>query len=424
MKAVILAGGFGKRLESVNKNIPKPMTLICNKPVLEYQIDALKKEGIRDFIFIVGHLSEKIEEYFKDGSNFDISISYYREKEPLGTAGALFNLNLTEDFLLCNGDLIFDFNLKKMAQFHREHNALATLYTHPNNHPYDSTLICADENGCIRDFLSGSEKPNSYQNLCNAGIQIISPDLLNMYSIKGAANLDRDIIMPAVKTGRIYSYRSAEYVRDMGTPERLKLVENDIITGIVQSKHSSVLQKAVFLDRDGTVNKYKGFITKPGEIELIDGAGEAVASLNSLGYLVIIITNQPVIARGDCSLQELKEIHNRMEVLLGQKGAYVDAIYFCPHHPESGFENEIKELKIQCDCRKPSPGLLLKAQKDFNIDMSKSFMVGDSLCDVEAGKNAGCTPVLLTDRENDVNKEADIFKSLLDFSAYLKELYQ
>ena len=421
MKAVILAGGFGNRLKSVNKDIPKPMTLVCGVPVLEHQIQTLKKEGISEFILVVGYLAEKIEEYFADGSRFGVSISYFREKEPLGTAGALLKMNFTDDFLLCNGDLIFDFSVKKMEAFHRKNKALATLFTHPNNHPYDSTVVVADEKGCVRNFIVGCNKPESYQNLCNAGVQIISPELLSMYKIDGKANLDKDIIMPAIETGRVYSYKSVEYVHDMGTPERLKSVEMDIKCGIVANKHSDRLQKAIFLDRDGTINKLKGFITKPCDIELIDKITDAINAFHYLGYLVIVITNQPVIARGECTSETLNEIHNRLEILLGEKGAYVDGIYYCPHHPDKGFDGEVEELKIRCECRKPAPGLLFKAQKDFNIDMSESYMVGDSVIDIQAGENAGCIPVMLN-----CESVSDIpgclkFSSAYEFSAYLSE---
>lgn len=421
MRAVILAGGLGTRLESVNKDMPKPMTLICGKPVLEHQILALKKEGINEFVFVVGYLHEKIEEYFADGRRFGVSISYFCEDKPLGTAGALFKIDMTDDFLLLNGDLIFDFSVKKMQKFHRKNKALATLFTHPNNHPYDSAVVVADEKGCVRGFITDRNKPDSYQNLCNAGVQIISPELLKMYSIDGEANLDRDIIMPAVKTGRIYSYKSAEYVHDMGTLDRLKSVEKDIDLCVVQNKHSENLQKAVFLDRDGTINKLKGFISKPCEIELLDRVADAINTFHELGYLVIIVTNQPVIARGECSAQTMKEIHNRLETLLGEKGAYVDGIYYCPHHPDKGFEGEVEELKIQCDCRKPAPGLVFQAQKDFNIDLSKSYMVGDSIRDIQAAENAGCIPAMINESKGNFEcMKCLSFESAFDFSVYLR----
>ncbi len=416
MKAVILAGGFGTRMGNICENIPKPMTLICGKPVLEHQVEALKKEGVFQFVFVVHHMAEKITEYFGDGSRFGVEISYFFEDEPLGTAGALFKLDLKEDFLLCNGDLIFDFCLEDMIDFHRRSNALATLFTHPNSHPHDSTLIRTDERGKITELIPPKDIEINTQNLCNAGIQLISPQLLALYKIDGKANFDKDIIMPAISTQRIYSYKSAEYVHDMGTPERLKQVEKDITLGIVKNKHRRHIQKAVFLDRDGTINVHNGFITHPEQIELIEGVPEAIKTFNRLGFLVIIITNQPVIARGECTVQGLYEIHNRLEMLLGKEGAFVDAIYYCPHHTDKGFEGEIPELKIQCECRKPAPKMILDATADFNIDLTESFMVGDSEVDIKCAENAGCKPVFLGDEKREGTLT---FKSLYEFSEYL-----
>lgn len=401
MKAVILAGGLGTRMGNYCSEKPKPLLEIAGKPVLLHQIETLKKEGISEFILVVGYLGDKIKTYFKDGSSFGVNISYFYEKEPLGTAGALFELNLKEDFLLCNGDLIFNFCLKSMTEFHRKKNAIATLFTHPNSHPYDSTLVCTDNENRVTDIVKSDGTIRNAPNLCNAGVQIISPKLLEMYEKGGRKNLDRDIILPALKTGRIFSYKSFEYVKDMGTPERLVSVEKDINNNIVADAHRSKKKKAIFLDRDGTVNVHKGYITNPDDIELLPDAAMAIRGFREKGYLVIIVTNQPVIARGDCDENRLREIHNRLEALLGKEGAYVDAIYYCPHHPDSGFENEVAELKIDCDCRKPAPGLLLRARDDFNIDMTESFMVGDSLRDVEAGRNADCISVLLADKAKD-----------------------
>ena len=112
------------------------------------------------------------------------------------------------------------------------------------------------------------------------------------------------------------------------------------------------------------------------------------------------MTNQPVIARGEVTFDELKNIHNKMETLLGNDGAYLDGIYYCPHHPHKGYEGEIPELKIDCDCRKPKPGMLLQASKDFNIDLNESWMIGDSDNDILAGENAGCKTARVTDEES------------------------
>ena len=157
-------------------------------------------------------------------------------------------------------------------------------------------------------------------------------------------------------------------------------------------------QKAVFLDRDGTINKYVGFLTKPEDFELVPGVAEAIRMINNSGFLTIVVSNQPVIARGDCSFEELQIIHNKMETLLGNEGAFVDAIYYCPHHPDKGFEGERPDYKFECSCRKPMPGLLLQAAKDWNIDLSQSYMIGDSERDVKAGEAAKCKKSLIITR--------------------------
>ena len=212
----------------------------------------------------------------------------------------------------------------------------------------------------------------------------------------------------------MYCYDSPEYVKDMGTPDRYYSVCNDYRNGVVTEKNLHSKQKAVFIDRDGTINRYVGFLKDIDEFELIDGVAEAIKKINESGYLAIVITNQPVIARGEVSITELNMIHNKMETLLGNKGAYIDAIYYCPHHPDKGFEGERIEYKIECDCRKPKPGMLLRAAKDYNIDLEKSWMIGDGINDVKAGKAAGCRTALIDDDNNSLNNDL-IVKSLLEF---------
>lgn len=185
------------------------------------------------------------------------------------------------------------------------------------------------------------------------------------------------------------------------------------------AKNLSNKQKAVFLDQDGTINKYVGFLRNINDFELIDGVAEAIKNINASGYLAIVVTNQPVIARGEVAFQELEEIHNKMETELGLQGAYLDAIYYCPHHPHKGYEGEIPELKIECDCRKPKPGMLLKAAGDYNIDLSQSYMIGDGENDIKAGLAAGCKTVLIngegTDAKNEDFGQVDTLSSVLEF---------
>jgi D-glycero-D-manno-heptose 1,7-bisphosphate phosphatase len=208
----------------------------------------------------------------------------------------------------------------------------------------------------------------------------------------------------------MFCYDSPEYVKDMGTPERFHQVEADYKAGIVQAKNLHHKQRAIFLDRDGTINKFVGFLRNIDDFELIGGAAEAIKRINQSGYLAIVVTNQPVIARGEVTWEQLNEIHRKMATLLGREGAYLDGIYICPHHPDKGFPGERPEYKIDCDCRKPKPGLLLQAAKDWNIDLSKSYMIGDSERDVEAGRNAKVKESLEIER----NKDNSLLEALRD----------
>ena len=403
MKTVIMAGGRGTRISSVAPDIPKPMIRIDDRPVLQYIIESIRDQGFTDFIITVSYLGNIIEEYFGDGSKFGVN-SYFHEESPLGNAGALFYLKdqLTEDFLLLNGDAVFDINLKRFIDFHKANGGTATIFTHPNSHPYDSGLIICDSNNRVIEWLAKEdERPEYYKNRVNAGIHVLSPKALETIEIADKdhkVDLDRNILKPLCKKGELFCYDSPEYVKDMGTPERLTAVLNDVREGKVSARNLNNKQKAIFLDRDGTINRYVGFLTDINDFELLPGAAEAIKKINDSGYLAIVVTNQPVIARGEVTVNELNEIHCKMDTLLGQEGAYIDALYYCPHHPDSGFEGEIKELKIKCECRKPNPGMLKAAAADYNIDLGRSWMVGDGKNDVLAGQNAGVRPILISEK--------------------------
>lgn len=425
MKTVISAGGKGTRISSIASDIPKPMIPIDGVPVLEREIMSLRDQGFDDIIITVSHLGNIIMNYFGDGSKvssvtgepFGVKIEYFYEETPLGTAGALFKLKdkLTEDFLLLNADAVFDVDFNRFVRFHKEHGGLVTLFTHPNSHPYDSALIITNSDGSVNQWLTKEdERPDYYKNRVNAGLHVISPKVLDIEVDTPKIDLDRQILKPLVQSGKVFVYDSPEYVKDMGTPERYYLVQQNFRDGVVSAKNLKNKQKAIFLDRDGTINKYVGFLKNDKDFELIPGVSSAVKSFNDNGYLVIVITNQPVIARGEVTIEELNNIHNKMETLLGKDGAYVDAIYYCPHHPHKGYEGEITELKIECECRKPKPGLILKAAKDFNIDIASSWMIGDSENDILAGKNAGCKTALISSELKNYGQDKTV-KSLNDF---------
>lgn len=414
MLVIIMAGGKGTRISTIRYDIPKPMIPLNGKPVLQYQLEFFKKNGYKDFIIVTGYMGDKIQDYFKDGENLGINIRYFHETIPLGTAGALKYLQsfLKDDFLLVNGDIIFDINLENFIRFHKKKEALVSIITHPNSHPYDSSLILKNKEDCVIKWLVKEDNRDYiYGNRVNAGIHLLSHNIIKFINDieKDNIDLDRDILKKIVDIGGLYAYDTPEYIHDMGTPDRYTQVCEDLRNGLPKKKNLINRQKAIFLDRDGTINKYKGFINKADDIELLDGVSNAIKKINSSEYLVIVITNQPVVARGECSEEELDYIHDKLKYILGLDGAYLDDIFYCPHHPDIGFDGEIKELKIKCTCRKPNNGLLLEASKKYNIDLKNSYMIGDSDIDIIAGEKSGCKCFLLS---SDLKVNFNVMSSL------------
>ena len=286
-----MAGGKGTRIASIASDIPKPMIKLCGKPILEHQIECLKRNGLTDITLVIGHLGHFIREYFEDGSKFGVKISYYEETEPLGTAGALYKIegliDSNEDFLLLCGDTIFDVDFSRLIEFHKAHDADATLVAHPNGHPYDSSLLVTEilppakegdmpqDTHRVTKWLNKEDERLWYKNRVNAGIEMINPRLLlkaKSHLAKEKIDLDRDILKPAVASefgpSKVFAYDTPEYIKDMGTPDRYYATEADIKSGLVSQRNLSHKQKAIFLDRDGTINRMEGFLTRLEMMEL------------------------------------------------------------------------------------------------------------------------------------------------------------
>jgi NDP-sugar pyrophosphorylase family protein len=264
-----MAGGKGTRVYSITSDIPKPMIPICGKPILEHQINCLKKNGLTEIILVVGHLGEHIKKYFGNGKRFGCNITYYTETEPLGTAGALFKLeSISDDFILLNGDIIFDIDFSRMINFHVKKKAQVTLAVHPNNHPFDSAVIFSNGNNQVTRWLNKEDERTYYKNQVNAGIHIMSADFLkNCPQSKEKVDLDRDMLKPSISGGKIFAYSTPEYIKDMGTPERYAQATSDIENVIVRQRNLINRQKCVFLDRDGTINVFNDIIKKPQDFK-------------------------------------------------------------------------------------------------------------------------------------------------------------
>lgn len=392
LKAVIIAGGMGTRLGNLTREVPKPMIKINDKPILEYQIDLLQRYGITEVILVVNHLYKVIEDYFGDGQGFGVKLHYFVEPFPMGTVGGVKELEdiLTEDFLVLYGDVMMDVDITRLIAFHHQKGGTATLVLHPNDHPYDSDLVDLDKEDRINKFFSKPHPEGVHlPNMVNAGMYVFSPKIFSFITKGQKADFGKDIFPAICEKTPVFGYNTPEYLKDMGTLDRLEQVTKDVISGKVKRLNLSNKRKAVFLDRDGVINIHNDHIYTPDMLEIYDFVPEAVKKINQSEYMSVVVTNQPVVARNMVSEEGLKLIHNKMETILGQHHAKLDTIYYCPHHPDKGFKGENQALKIDCDCRKPKPGMLLSAAERFNIDLKNSFIIGDSERDIVAGKSAG-----------------------------------
>jgi D,D-heptose 1,7-bisphosphate phosphatase len=398
VRAVILAGGRGTRLAARFGDLPKPLVPVAGRPVLEHQIASLRAGGIRDVTLVVGHLADRIVGHFGDGAGHGVRITYHREERPLGTAGALGLLrgDLDERTVVLYGDVVLDMDFAELLAFHGGHGGAVTVVAHPNDHPYDSDILVLDGEDRVTGLLPKNEPRTTwYANRVNAGVFVLGPRALARLTPGAPADLERDVVVPAVGHGQVHAYRTAEYLKDMGTPDRHAQVEAAARAGLLGARHRGRPQRAVFFDRDGTLNQHTGLLHDIDDLRLIDGAAQAVAAVNHAGWLAVVVTNQPVVARGLCSTAELAAIHAKLETLLGERNAYLDDIYACPHHPDGGYPGEVTELKVACACRKPGTALLQRAAARHHIDLSSSYLVGDGTCDVQAGRAAGTRTVLL-----------------------------
>lgn len=402
-QAVIMAGGKGTRLASVTMGeFPKPMVPVTGKPLLEWQIEKLKENGITDIYFIIGHLGKKIQEYFGDGTRFGFHARYIEEKEPLGTAGVFYYLKdmiVGDSFYLIFGDVLFDIDLPRMEAFHRQHNARATLFVHPNSHPYDSDLVELDNDGrVVRLESKDHERSIYYRNLVNAGLYLLDAAVCEMVGRPAKMDLENEVIVPMIEQGLpVFGYLSPEYIKDVGTPERIAAAEEDMNSGVIAAKSLKKKQKCVFVTLDCIWRRHKAFIHKRENIELNSYAVDALKVLNKSAWLVIVITKRTVTEKEMCGIIEVEDNYKMLETLLGEKGVYVNDIMF--------------EVTRQCE-------------EKYNIDFFQSWIAGDTITDIQTGKKEGLRTVLLKTGEagsdDKFNVKADFFAdNLLSAAEYI-----
>lgn len=401
MQVLILAGGKGTRLQSViGTELPKPLVDIGGRPLLDHQLTLVAAAGLTDVVLLTGHGASAIREFCGSGDRWGLSVRCVEEPVPRGSAGCVYDVldDLAPRFMIVYGDTMLNVDLTRFMAAHEASGADATLFLHPNDHPHDSDLVEIDRAGRIQAFHGYPHPPSAdLANLVNAALYIVDRAALQgLEAMPGKPDFGKHVFPAMLSAGRhLQGYVSTEYIKDAGTPERLAKVCRDLASGRVERQSLAHRAPTVFLDRDGVLNVEAGRISRPDQLVLLPGAAAAVSRVNQSDYRAVVLTNQAVVARGDCTEDELTRIHARLETLLGREGAYLDRLYYCPHIPDRGFPGERLEHKIICTCRKPSIGMFERAVGEMNLDPARSWMVGDSTSDIEMARAAGLYSILV-----------------------------
>jgi histidinol-phosphate phosphatase family protein len=401
------------------------MLPVAGKPILEHTIEQLKRHGITSVILAAGYKADVVEKHFGKSAEWGVDVLVSIEREPLGTAGpiTLVDDKLQDDFLVLYGDEFIDFDISDLMRRHETSGAIATILTRPSTHPWDAHLIQTGADGTAERIITTHVPGERYKNIGNAAVYALSKRILAHIPVGRQADFMRDVFPKAIAAGERIMTRplgSDEYVKDLGSPERFAQVEAYLMQReeIAAARAHKGPITAVFLDRDGVLNKEVDLLHRPDQLHVLPGVPEAVRILNRKGIKTIVVTNQPVIARGLCEVSALNLIHHKLQGILESEGARLDAIYYCPHHPETHHDGGIKELRRACDCRKPGIGMLMQAKREHGLSLSNCAIIGDSSTDIEAGRNAGIRTILVNTGagrvKGDGPKPDHAFDSLLD----------
>ena len=396
-QAVIIAGGLGTRLGNYKQNLPKCLNTVGTRSLIEQTLEILSKSEIKLVHLLLGNLANLIiDEINLLERKFKLQITYSVEEIQLGTGGCLISnlMKLEDEFLVIYGDLYVDTDLGGIVNVFDKHSADFAQFVHPTNHMHDSDIVkVSDEMHILGYELKPRQKFVEIRNLANSGVYAFKKSSLQEFKEQfGNIDLDRVLLPLMINEGKKgIAVRNFGYIRDAGTKERIISIEMDILAGLTMKRR----KPAIFFDRDGTLNKNRGYISSGKDIELFDDVPDSIRALNKLGYWVIVITNQPVIARGEATFEDIDRVHARIDAILSKNGAFIDEYFVCPHHPIAGFEGEIEYLKITCGCRKPRTGLLEKAFYSFPIDKTNSIFIGNEPSDMLAAKNFGIKGVLI-----------------------------
>ncbi len=372
MEAIVLAGEFGTCLAHSVSNVPKSMTPVCERPFLRFVLDNLQAKGVERIVLAVGYGQDVIRNFF--GTQYrGMELLYSPEETLLSTGGAIkkaLRLCRDERVWVVRGDTYLDADLKTMM---KEDAPLVMAVKSLSDASRYGTVVV--DNGRIVGFR---EKGLCAEGLINGGIYLIRRELLETVP-ETSFSLEQEILEARYETLRMVACESEGDFIDIGVPDGYALAQESM-------KALAPMNKAAFFDRDGTINVDVHYLYRPEEMQFIEGIPEFIRKWNDWGYKVIVVTNQAGIARGYYTEEDMRILHRYMNERLAEYGAHIDAFYFCPHHPD---------FTGSCRCRKPKPGMIEDAIRDFDLIPEQCILFGDKERDVLAAERCGVRGMLV-----------------------------
>ena len=377
LQAVILAGGMGTRMKPFTDSHPKPIYPFCGKPFIAYLVEQIKGFGIQNILILLGYMAEDIMEYLKDGRAYGVNISYDITPVEYNTGGRLLHAQelIDEQFLLMYCDNYCPINFQQLVKDYESNQAFIQLSAYENKDGYTKNNLLIND-GLVKAYDKKRITPNLQG--VDIGYAVMNKSVFQY--VAGQEDNFEEVVYPEiVREGKLFATLTKHRYYSVGSWERIKLTEVFFDN-----------QPTVFLDRDGTINQKAPkahYIESPDQFIWIEGAKEAIRLLKEANYRVVLVSNQPGIARGNLTEDMLGRIHKKMqEDLMQENGCRIDAIYYCPHNWNEG-----------CECRKPNTGMLYQAQKDFSLNLQECYLFGDDERDIQAGEAAGCKSILVSD---------------------------
>ncbi len=364
---VILAGGRGTRLGSLTKNMPKPLLKINQREFIDYIIYYISSYNFKKIYLVCSYKHKEFFLRYHKKKIFDCLIICLQEDKPRGTGGALYTIKkrIKSNFFLFNGDSLFLVDLNKFYNFAKKNDQNLISIALASNKNYLSNTKLSNIKLKKNKIIFSKNKSS----IMNGGIYYIKKKFINLIS-KNELSLENDIIPKLVSKNLVNGKYFKNYFIDIGLKKNLQLAKKNL--------NKIKLHKCAFLDRDGVINYDYGYVCSRKRLKIMPGVLKTIKLLNKKKYLVTVVTNQSGVGRGYFTEKNVNNLHKFIKVELLKKGSIIDDFIYCPHHPKA----KITKYKKKCSCRKPNIGMIKQIAKKWQVNIEKSFMIGDKETDM------------------------------------------